>query len=164
MLLDGGGLVYLTRILSGCNLSHEIPASCEPAMLLTLSCAFAQPRSESEPQTQLDWLSEANQVAVVATQHSLPTLGWFSEEKDAWSHAEAAMWGDLRVQFVTSDSPVVLPEDCYKAYRADHPTVSFTLASDLHTRFRIMARKIGILLAVAIFWHERLGALPVPGA
>ena len=22
MLLDGGGLVYLTRILSGCNLSH----------------------------------------------------------------------------------------------------------------------------------------------
>ena len=52
----------------------------------------------------------------MATQHAIPRLGWFSETKDAWSHAEAAMWGDLRVQFVTSDSPVVLPEDCYKRY------------------------------------------------
>ena len=74
-----------------------------------------QSGSESELQTQLDWLSESNQVAVVVSQQGLPKLGFFSEDENAWGHAEVAMWGDVRVQFVTCENAVVLPADCYKS-------------------------------------------------
>jgi len=93
------------------------PATTEPrvgAFANSLSLLPLQSGSESELQAQLDWLSESNQVAVVVSQQGLPRLGFFSEDENAWGHAEVAMWGDLRVQFVTSGNEVVMPADCYK--------------------------------------------------
>lgn len=85
------------------------PATTEPrvgAFANSLSLLPLQSGSESELQAQLDWLSESNQVAVVVSQQGLPRLGFFSEDENAWGHAEVAMWGDLRVQFVTTLSSV----------------------------------------------------------
>ena len=96
----------------GCSQSRRRrhrEATTEPrvgAFANSLSLLPLQSGSESELQAQLDWLSESNQVAVVVSQHGLPKLGFFSEDENAWGHAEVAMWGDLRVQFVTTLSSV----------------------------------------------------------
>ena len=113
--LGGGGRVCLMHILSRCAGASATTAPRVNACANSLPLLPLQSGSESELQTQLDWLSESNQVAVVVSQQGLPKLGFFSEDENAWGHAEVAMWGDMRVQFVTCENAVVLPADCYKS-------------------------------------------------